>query len=140
MKLIKSKTLLVVLVSLMLNSCGLFSLFEEVPYSYIFIQLINKTNDKKCSLDSLAITFKVTSETSTNPKQLKMDVLPYKPQSISLEIKKNEFFNVKIYNSKDSTLIFEKRMQAGKNKYEGGDMLPKKISFCNLKDVKFENF
>ncbi len=136
----KIRYIFIFLLSLTLNSCGLFDMFSKTPYTSVFIILKNNSNSPDCGADSASVIFKVSNFNNRSPNELSTEVKPDNFQNINVTIKKGEYLLVRVINTQDSTLIIEKKYQAGEGPNTWNDPLPRTVTFCGKRELKFENF
>ena len=123
----------------LLNSC-LFNFDNYLKYTSLYINLVNNSSVLSCSKDSIDVTFLVSNNSTDTTKKVKAEVKSGKTQSINVFIKRDEFLKVKVFNTKDSTLLVEKEFKVGKGVYQWNDPPPRTITFCKTLGLKFENF
>jgi hypothetical protein len=129
MKLISKQSLVILFSLFLIQSC--FPDFNNDKFKSFPLYLYNNSSRTGCIQDSVDVTFVIQNVSKSNSKEVRIDVAARDQKNAVIEGTKDEFINVKLLRSADSTLIFEQKIAIGKNIHIGGDLAVRQLAYCN---------
>jgi hypothetical protein len=138
MKLISKQSLFILVSLILTQSC--FPDLSNNKFQSFYLYLYNNSSRNGCIQASEDVTFVIQNVSKSNSKELRINVNAGDQKSAEIEGTKNEFINVKLFKSADSTLIFEQEIAIGKNIYIGGDLASRQIAYCDNKAFVLTGF
>ena len=138
MKIVVKHYLAILVIFFLTQSC--FQDLGKNKFTSFQLYLYNNSSQSGCISDSLNVTFVIRNADNINSKEVRINVLARDQKNANIEGTRNESIDVKLLNSADGTTILEEKIKIGENVYAGGDLMTRKISYCDNKAFALKGF
>jgi hypothetical protein len=128
MRIISRRYAFILFLLLCLQSC--FPDMGNQNFTSFPLYLYNNSSQNGCVADSVDVTFVIKNVSNAVSEEVRISVSAREQKYAQIEGTRDEFINVRLLKSADSSLILEQRIAIGKLFYEGGDQATRKISYC----------